>query len=935
MLKFTSVLLSCFFLFTIPFASAQKGIPDKIGANVHRGPSMHSLENKAKKSFEEGNYFLAMKYYQNMLDNDSLNIVALEGMAESAIAYTNYFKALETYEYMLRHGLLQEDASTFLRLAKVQFLLRHYSDAKQLYQRANDRAPSEAAQRGIADCDWAMKQKEEITLDAVGKDVNTVYAEYSNVWDNGTFYYSSYSKPYKRDSSRLLIQILEARVYTDSSLFIRPSSFNEENKHTAYLTFNTDKSVMYYAVGDFVKEKQIRFDLYRRKRSGGSDWGPAEKLPATINMEGVTTTQPHICRLPGEQEETLFFVSDRPGGKGKKDIWFSRIKDGVFNEPVNLFALNTAEDDVTPFFQDSTQTLFFSSTGHRPSLGGFDVYSSKYNSSGWSAPEHMPAEINSSGNDVFYSIYQLPHVAQIAFFSSNRYGAQNISEEECCYDIFKYRRPILYICNEEIGVALNNASITLLELTSAGPVELSRLTLPGSTHPLPLLPGKSYLLITSKPGFHTDTLRLDSPQKIWDQHLTIERCLRPAKVDLLVEVMEMLGGDTLVPLPGATLEFNTLSRKLPSGEMDRGPDGKGLAALKNTLAENLNTQQYDTLLFEHNYELKGSKIGYTGDSTLVSTLGFTGDTSIHRVLRLRKGFNLDVYVYDDLTGDSLYDVSIALYEINPDRVRIDSVFTGPNANDYHTIIHYDTRYFIKASKEGYTSDSAIINTLDLEKIPFRTIIQELFLRPLDPRKYLPIVLYFDNDEPGPHVRGVTTTKEQYRDTYFKFYPKKKEFIDSYIAPLTGEQRELDSLQLDRFFEDSVKAGWDRLFKFSEVLYTFLNRGDQITIQIRGYASPLASSEYNLALTGRRVDSVMKHFKEHDEFNYDRFTGNGQLKMPPLPFGSSKAPKEISDSPKNRRLSVYSFAASLQRRVEIIGIDINGEVIPIPFPVDQK
>lgn len=918
---------------------------------------MHSLENKAKKSFSEGNYFQAMKYYQNMLDNDSLNVVALEGMAEAAIAYTNYNKAAETYAYMIKHGLLQEnDASTLLRLAKVQYLLGHYPDAIQLYERANNRAPSAAAEKGIADSNWALKKVDKIVLDHIGNELNTGYSEYSNVWDGaGTFYYTSYSHPYKGDSSRMLMQVLEARVRTDSSMDIRPSSFNEKNKHTAYVAFNRDKSVLYYASGDYSKEKKIKFDLYRRKRSGDDSWGPAEKLPGNINSEGFTTTQPHVCTMPGALEETLFFVSDRPGGKGKKDIWYSRIEQDGFTEPVNLTALNTGEDDVSPFYQDSTQTLYFSSTG-RKGFGGFDVYSSQFSNQGWGTPEHLPEDINSNANDVFYSLYHQPHVAKIAFFSSNRYGGVNFSEEECCYDIYKYRRPILYICNEEIGVALNDASITLYELTSTGPMELSRLTLPEATHPMPLLPGKSYMLITSKAGFHTDTFNFDTPGKIWDQQLTIERCLYPAKVDLVVDVVEVLGGDTLRPLPGAGIVFKDLAHKRSDGTLDQGPDGDGLATIVTLLAADKHIQQYDSLFFEHNYSLKATKPGFTGDSTTFSTIGLTSDTTIRRTLRLKKGFNLDVYVYDDLTKDSLYDVNIRLMELKSGEIWTHA--TGPTANDYHTTIHYDTRYRIVATKEGYSKDSLEFRTDDLEKIPFRTMIQELFLRPLDPRRYLPITLYFDNDEPGPHTRTDTCILQEYRETYVTYYQQKENFIKKFTAPLTGAERETEAFKLDTFFENQVKGGWNRLMKFSEVLYEMLGDENihQITIEIRGYASPLAKPEYNQSLTSRRVLSAINHFYIFDGGIYKRYiepelnsicldhkiykelkpTDLKKLRLKRVPNGSSQAPPSVSANPKDRRLSVYSLDASRERRVEIVGIDVNGNQIPIEVPaVHQK
>ena len=952
MQKTFSILLPLFFCCLLPLSLfAQQGVPERVGGNIHRGPNMHALENNAKKSYAEGNYFLAMQYYERMLENDSLDLSALEGLADAAIAYTNYHKAAETYAYLLQQGLWQEgDASSLLRRAKVQYLLGNYGEAKRLYQRPEDWQSSAEALQGIEDCEWAESKGDRIALDQVGKEVNTRYAEYANVWDNGTFYYSSYSHPYKGDSSRLIMQILELRVNQDSSLFIRPSSFNEKDKHTAYLTFNTDKTAVYYAVGDYSKDKRIKFELYRRQRVGDGDWGPAEKLPAIINQPGFSTTQPHVCRLPGALEETLFFVSDRPGGEKKKDIWYAQIEQGGFKEPLNLSDLNTDGDDVTPFYLDSTQTLYFSSNG-RQGLGGFDVYSSVYSKKGWASPEHLPEDINSNANDVFYSIYQLPHVAQIAFFSSNRYGEYNESEEECCYDIYKYRRPILYLCNQEVGVALKEASITLLELTSTGPVELSRLILPGDTHPLPLLPGKSYLLITSKDGFHTDTFKFDTPQKIWDQQLTIERCLRPANVNLIVEVLEVLGGDTLRPLPGATVLFKTLAHKLPNGKIDRGPDNQGLAALNNTLPEDKNVIRYDSLLFEHDYGLKAFKLGYTSDAADFSTINLNKDTTIRKELKLRRGFVLDVYVFDDLKREPLNEVNIKLIEITTATHWEHK--TGPDANDYHTIIHYDRRYRVIASKDGYSKDSVEFRTDERVRVPFDTIIQNLYLRPMSLQAYLPITLYFDNDEPGPHTRRDTCITQEYRQTYVAYYQKKETFINNFVAPLSGIERDTESFKLDTFFENQVKGGWNRLMKFSEVLYEMLGDDNiqEITIEIRGYASPLANAEYNRSLTSRRVLSVINHFYIFDGGIYKKYidpelnnicfkdkiykelkpTDLKKLKLKRVPNGSSQAPKSVSANPKDRRHSVYSLDASRERRVEIVGVDVNGNIIPELLP----
>ena len=61
----------------------------------------------------------------------------------------------------------------------------------------------------------------------------------------------------------------------------------------------------------------------------------------------------------------LYFVSDRPGGFGGKDIWMSELTANGFSSPVNLGSIiNTKSDEMTPFIHFDNQTLYFASNGH-------------------------------------------------------------------------------------------------------------------------------------------------------------------------------------------------------------------------------------------------------------------------------------------------------------------------------------------------------------------------------------------------------------------------------------------------------------------------------------------------------------------------------------------------------------------------------------------
>jgi len=90
------------------------------------------------------------------------------------------------------------------------------------------------------------------------------------------------------------------------------------------------------------------------------------------------------------EKEILFFASDRIGGKGGLDLWMAYIEaDGQFSTPTNLTALNTDKDDLSPFFHNYTQTLYFSSNGQK-SLGGHDVYKTTLQNEEWQEIIHTP-----------------------------------------------------------------------------------------------------------------------------------------------------------------------------------------------------------------------------------------------------------------------------------------------------------------------------------------------------------------------------------------------------------------------------------------------------------------------------------------------------------------------------------------------------------------
>jgi len=136
-------------------------------------------------------------------------------------------------------------------------------------------------------------------------------------------------------------------------------------------------------------------DLYASYRRG-DDWSEPENLGADVNSPSWDS-QPALSA----DGRTLYFVSDRPGGVGKRDLWVcQREADGRWGAARNLGkAVNTPEDDVSPFLHANGQTLFFASEGY-VGLGGFDVWMTEWDGKTWSKPENLGYPLNTHEDQV-------------------------------------------------------------------------------------------------------------------------------------------------------------------------------------------------------------------------------------------------------------------------------------------------------------------------------------------------------------------------------------------------------------------------------------------------------------------------------------------------------------------------------------------------------
>ena len=138
-----------------------------------------------------------------------------------------------------------------------------------------------------------------------------------------------------------------------------------------------------------------------QRQSDGFSAPVAERLPFLNEIKG-TTYSLFVCR-----EGKLAFISATgTKGAGGMDLFMVQRTGGAWGTPVSVAGANTASDEISPYFHEPTQTLFFSSN-RAGGAGGFDVYSiaaTDSTLSSWGAPALLPAPVNSDAFDAYLSL---------------------------------------------------------------------------------------------------------------------------------------------------------------------------------------------------------------------------------------------------------------------------------------------------------------------------------------------------------------------------------------------------------------------------------------------------------------------------------------------------------------------------------------------------
>ncbi len=138
-------------------------------------------------------------------------------------------------------------------------------------------------------------------------------------------------------------------------------------------------------------------DIYKCIQTADGNWSKPERI------EHINTKYEEASITFSSDGKTMIFSSDRPGGKGRLDLYFCKLDDkGVWSQPANLSeTLNTQYDEDSPFLTENGKFLYFSSSGHN-TMGGYDIFKSTLEGDKWGKPENMGYPINTVDDDIYY-----------------------------------------------------------------------------------------------------------------------------------------------------------------------------------------------------------------------------------------------------------------------------------------------------------------------------------------------------------------------------------------------------------------------------------------------------------------------------------------------------------------------------------------------------
>lgn len=317
---------------------------------------------------------------------------------------------------------------------------QHFNYALSNYKTPKDQEKIDKTKRKleqIAFIEYSLKNPVEFEPRNMGENINTLYDEYlpTLTADEQTFIFTRLIP----DTVDFGLKILMVEDFFQTNKVNgkwemaekMPTPFNSLENEGA-LSISPDGRTAYFTRCN-ARDGYGSCDLYYSERIG-QRWTEPKNMGQTVNSS-AWDSQPTIA----SDGRTLFFVSNRRGGKGKNDIWYTYKKDNdKWTKPINLDStINTPGNDMYPFIHPSNTSLYFSSDYHL-GMGGFDIFYSNIVDGKFTPAQNIGYPINTSSDETSFIVSPSGKKAIFSTSLKDSKGGKDLYE----FDLYEKAQPI-------------------------------------------------------------------------------------------------------------------------------------------------------------------------------------------------------------------------------------------------------------------------------------------------------------------------------------------------------------------------------------------------------------------------------------------------------------------------------------------------------------
>lgn len=444
----------------------------------------------------------------------------------------------------------------------------------------------------------------------------------------------------------------------------------------------------------------------------GKDWSSLKEFGSDVNTK---YWESHAC-LNADQT-VLFFVSDRPGGFGGRDIYRCiKLPNGKWSKALNMGpTINTEYDEDGAFIHPDGTTFFFASKGHK-TMGGFDIMFATLNEENkFTEVSNMGYPVNTTDDDVFY--IASPD-GKRGYFSSAKEGGFGEKDIYMISIPQAKEKPLALFKGQIIaseGEKLPEELTIIVKDKQTGEiVGTYRPKLINGTFSTILPPGREYNFSYQAPQgeeFYNE-----------DVFVTNELSYSEIKREVNLEPVKVLGKIRAkqkgIILNAIVFDNAKNKKQIPSAKIsveEKGADAQSYTANNNG--------RYDGIILkaEKTYKVFAEDNGKKSQIADISTIGVKSGKVINQIIYLSgkpassgsKNLLLDVIVKDNKTKKTVSNAEVVLTDADGNKTTVNTDEKGMVKG---VELSPETKYTVVANNEGNVSESESVSTVGVKGV---------------------------------------------------------------------------------------------------------------------------------------------------------------------------------------------------------------------------